>query len=157
MCGHDGHTAVLLAVADWLSREGNEVEPNIVLIFQSAEEITPSGADQLVKQGVLENVDAIFGIHLWQGLEKGKIGLAHGPMMASVDDFEIMIQGSGGHGSTPHETVDPIYVATHLIQSFQGIISRKLNPIHPEVFQLEKLKQEILIILFLIFKTNWYN
>lgn len=140
MCGHDGHTAVLLAVADWLSREGNEVEPNIVLIFQSAEEITPSGADQLVKQGVLENVDAIFGIHLWQGLEKGKIGLAHGPMMASVDDFEITIQGSGGHGSMPHETVDPIYVATHLIQAFQGIISRKLNPIHPGVISIGKIE-----------------
>jgi amidohydrolase len=140
MCGHDGHTAVLLAVAEWLSLEGNEVEPNIVLIFQSAEEITPSGADKLVKQGVLDNVDAIFGIHLWQGMEKGKIGLKPGSMMASVDDFEITIQGSGGHGSMPHETVDPIYVATHLIQSLQGIISRKLNPIHAGVITVGKIE-----------------
>jgi amidohydrolase len=140
MCGHDGHTAVLLAVAEWLSLEGNEVEPNIVLIFQSAEEITPSGADKLVKQGVLDNVDAIFGIHLWQGMEKGKIGLKPGSMMASVDDFEITIQGSGGHGSMPHETVDPIYVATHLIQSLQGIISRKLNPIDAGVITVGKIE-----------------
>lgn len=139
-CGHDGHTAVLLAVAHWLSNNRNEVGPNIVLIFQSAEEITPSGADQLIKQGVLEQVDAIFGIHLWQGLEKGKIGLTHGPMMASIDDFEITIQGSGGHGSMPHETVDPIYVATQVIQSFQSIISRNLNPIDAGVITVGKIE-----------------
>ncbi|QGG50367.1 M20 metallopeptidase family protein [Lysinibacillus pakistanensis] len=131
MCGHDGHTAILLAVAEWLSN--NEVEPNIVLIFQSAEEITPSGADLLIKQGVLEGVDSIFGIHLWQGLEKGKIGLTHGSMMASVDDFEIDILGYGGHGSMPHETIDPIYIASNLIQSFQSIISRGINPVEAGV------------------------
>lgn len=131
MCGHDGHTAILLAVAEWLSR--NEVEPNVVLIFQSAEEITPSGADLLIKQGILEGIDAIFGIHLWQGLEKGKIGLTHGPMMASIDDFEIDIKGYGGHGSMPHETIDPIYIASSLIQAFQSIISRSINPIEAGV------------------------
>ncbi|KRF52564.1 N-acyl-L-amino acid amidohydrolase [Bacillus sp. Soil768D1] len=140
MCGHDGHTAILLAVAEWLSITGNEVEPNIMLIFQSAEEITPSGADLLIKQGVLETVDAIFGIHLWQGLEKGKIGLTHGPMMASIDDFEIIIQGYGGHGSMPHETIDPIYIATNVIQSFQSIISRNLNPIDAGVITVGKIE-----------------
>lgn len=104
MCGHDGHTAILLAVATWISLNREKIEPNIKLIFQSAEEITPSGADLLIQKGVLEDIDAIFGIHLWQGLEKGKIGLTHGPMMASIDDFEIIIQGYGGHGSMPHET-----------------------------------------------------
>ncbi|MDM5232194.1 M20 metallopeptidase family protein [Lysinibacillus pakistanensis] len=138
MCGHDGHTAILLAVAEWLSN--NEVEPNIVLIFQSAEEITPSGADLLIKQGVLEGVDAIFGIHLWQGLEKGKIGLTHGSMMASVDDFEIDILGYGGHGSMPHETIDPIYIASNLIQSFQSIISRGINPIEAGVITVGKVQ-----------------
>jgi len=131
MCGHDGHTAILLAVAEWLSK--NKVEPNVVLIFQSAEEITPSGADLLIKQGILEGIDAIFGIHLWQGLEKGKIGLTHGPMMASIDDFEIDIKGFGGHGSMPHETIDPIYIASNLIQAFQSIISRSINPIEAGV------------------------
>ena len=73
MCGHDGHTAILLAVAEWIAKNKKEIEPNIMLIFQSAEEITPSGADYLIQNGVLEGVDAIFGIHLWQGLKKGKL------------------------------------------------------------------------------------
>ncbi|WP_041098984.1 M20 metallopeptidase family protein [Bacillus badius] len=140
VCGHDGHTAILLAVAEWLSRKSNQIKPNVMLIFQSSEEMTPSGADRLIQQGVLERVDAIFGIHLWQGLEKGKIGLTHGPMMASIDDFEITIQGSGGHGSMPHETIDPIYIATHVIQSFQSIISRRLNPIDAGVITVGQIQ-----------------
>ncbi|WP_418301414.1 M20 metallopeptidase family protein [Lysinibacillus fusiformis] len=140
MCGHDGHTAILLAVAEWVSMNKEKIEPNVLLIFQSAEEITPSGADFLIQNGVLEGVDAIFGIHLWQGLEKGKIGLTHGPMMASVDDFEIEIQGYGGHGSMPHETVDPIYIASHVMQSFQSIISRNLNPIEAGVITVGNIQ-----------------
>ncbi|WP_336634368.1 amidohydrolase [Lysinibacillus fusiformis] len=140
MCGHDGHTAILLAVAEWISMNKEKIEPNVKLIFQSAEEITPSGADFLIQNGVLEGVDAIFGIHLWQGLEKGKIGLTHGPMMASVDDFEIEIQGYGGHGSMPHETVDPIYIASHVMQSFQSIISRNLNPIEAGVITVGSIQ-----------------
>ena len=140
VCGHDGHTAVLLAVSEWVAQNRNLIEHNILLIFQSSEEITPSGADALVKEGILEHVDAIFGIHLWQGLPKGKIGLTHGPMMASADDFEITIEGSGGHGSMPHETVDPIYIATHVIQSLQSIVSRKLNPLKPGVISVGKVE-----------------
>jgi len=140
MCGHDGHTAILLAVAEWISMNREKIEPNIMLIFQSAEEITPSGADFLIQNGVLEGVDAIFGIHLWQGLEKGKMGLTHGPMMASVDDFEIEIQGSGGHGSMPHETIDPIYIASHVMQSFQSIISRNINPIEAGVITVGNIQ-----------------
>ncbi|AJK89022.1 MULTISPECIES: M20 metallopeptidase family protein [Lysinibacillus] len=140
MCGHDGHAAILLAVAEWISMNKEKIEPNVILIFQSAEEITPSGADFLIQNGVLEGVDAIFGIHLWQGLEKGKIGLTYGPMMASVDDFEIEIQGYGGHGSMPHETVDPIYIASHVMQSFQSIISRNLNPIEAGVITVGSIQ-----------------
>lgn len=140
MCGHDGHTAILLAVAEWIAMNKEKCEPNIMLIFQSAEEITPSGADQLIQNGVLDGVDAIYGLHLWQGLEKGKIGLTHGPMMASVDDFEIEIQGRGGHGSMPHETIDPIYIASHLMQSFQSIISRNLNPVEAGVITVGSMQ-----------------
>ena len=140
MCGHDGHTAVLLAVAEWITKHRHEIEPNIMLIFQSAEEISPSGADQLINQGVLDKVDVIFGIHLWQGLEKGKIGTRPGPMMASVDDFEITIKGSGGHGSMPHETIDPIYISTHVIQALQSIISRTLNPMDSGVISVGKIE-----------------
>ncbi|WP_110928137.1 M20 metallopeptidase family protein [Bacillus massiliglaciei] len=139
-CGHDGHTAVLLAVAEWLSENRQAIEPNILLIFQSSEEISPSGANQLIGQGVLDTVDAIFGLHLWQGMTKGKIGLCPGPMMASVEDFEITIQGYGGHGSMPHETVDPIYIATHVIQSLQSIVSRNVNPMDPSVISVGKIE-----------------
>ncbi|MCK9906437.1 M20/M25/M40 family metallo-hydrolase, partial [Frankia sp. Cpl3] len=77
-CGHDGHTAVLLAVAKWLAENRSEVKHNVKLIFQSSEEMLPSGAEILTNQGVVDDVDAVFGIHLWQPLEKGKIGVCHG-------------------------------------------------------------------------------
>ncbi|WP_328589229.1 M20 metallopeptidase family protein [Litchfieldia alkalitelluris] len=140
VCGHDGHTAVLLAVSEWIAQNQDEIEPNILLIFQSSEEITPSGAEALVRDGILENVDEIYGIHLWQGLKKGKIGLTYGPMMASADDFEITIEGSGGHGSMPQDTVDPIYIATHVIQALQSIVSRNLNPVHPSVISVGRIE-----------------
>ncbi|MGM8363906.1 M20 metallopeptidase family protein [Virgibacillus sp. W0181] len=139
-CGHDGHTAVLLAVAEWMAAHSEEIEHNVKFIFQTAEEITPSGAAYLISQGVLEDVDAVFGVHLWQGVEKGKIGLAHGPMMASTDDFEITIEGAGGHGSMPHDTVDPIYISSHIIQGLQSIVSRKTDPIHTKVITVGKIE-----------------
>lgn len=139
-CGHDGHVAVLLAVAEWLSQNREKIEHNVVFIFQSSEEMTPSGAKALIDQGVLSNVDSIFGMHLWQGEEKGKIGLTYGSMMASADEFEIIIKGKGGHGAAPHETIDPIYISTYLIQALQSIISRTLNPIHPGVISIGKIE-----------------
>ncbi|MGM8213432.1 M20 metallopeptidase family protein [Virgibacillus sp. W0430] len=139
-CGHDGHTAILLAVAAWISEHRAEVESNVMLIFQPAEEVTPSGAEHLTKLGVLDQVDAVFGIHLWQGLETGKIGLSHGPMMASADDFEITIEGGGGHGSMPHETVDPIYISSHIIQGLQSIVSRKTDPTQTKVISVGKIE-----------------
>lgn len=139
-CGHDGHTAVLLAVSEWIVNNRQAVDHNILLIFQSSEEITPSGAEYLINQGVLEGVDAIFGLHLWQGMKTGWLGLAHGPQMASCDDFEITIEGYGGHGASPHETVDPIYVSSHLMQALHGIVSRKLNPITPGVITIGKIE-----------------
>jgi amidohydrolase len=140
MCGHDGHTAILLAVAEWIMLHREKVEHNIVLLFQSSEEASPSGADKLIKEGVLEGVDSIYGIHVDAGLAKGQFGTRPGAMMASVDDFEIKIQGSGGHASTPHLTVDPIYIATHVIQALQSIISRKLNPMEASVISVGKIE-----------------
>jgi len=132
-CGHDGHTATLLGAAKWMSENPQLVKNNIVLIFQSSEEASPSGAQQLVKEGVLDGVDVIYGIHYISGMPLGKIGFATGYAMASSDDFDITIEGTGGHGGYPHETVDPIYIATHLIQAFQSIVSRNLNPLHAGV------------------------
>ena len=139
-CGHDGHMAVLLAVAEWLSRHSHEISPNILLIFQSCEEYDPSGAKNLVDKGTLDGVDAIYGIHLWQPLEKGKIGIAHGPMMAAAHDFTITIEGSGGHGSMPHETVDPIYISSHIIQAVQSIVSRNTNPVDSKVISIGSIE-----------------
>lgn len=129
-CGHDGHTAVLLSAAKWMSQNRHLVKNNIVLIFQSSEEASPSGAQQLVKEGIVDSLDAIYGIHLMSTIPLGKIGFAAGPAMASCNDFEIVIKGKGGHGGYPHETIDPIYIASHLIQAFQSIVSRNLNPLH---------------------------
>jgi amidohydrolase len=139
-CGHDGHMAVLLAVADWLSQNKNRISPNILFVFQPSEEAEPSGANDLVEKGVLNEVDAIYGLHLWQPLEKGKIGLTFGPMMAGSDDFTITIEGSGGHGSMPHETVDPIYISSHIIQALQAIVSRNTDPIQSNVISIGSIE-----------------
>lgn len=132
-CGHDGHTAILLAASKWMSSNPHLVKNNIVFIFQSSEEASPSGAQQLVKEGILDGVDVIYGIHLMSTVPLGKIGFAVGPAMASCNDFDIMIKGKGGHGGVPQDTVDPIYIASHLIQAFQSIVSRNLNPLHAGV------------------------
>lgn len=139
-CGHDGHTATLLAVAKWMSENKHLVKNNIVFIFQSSEEASPSGAKQLVEEGVLDGVDVIYGIHYMSSIPLGKIGFATGYAMASSDDFDITIEGKGGHGGSPHETVDPIYIASHLIQAFQSIISRNLNPLHGGVISFGGLQ-----------------
>lgn len=139
-CGHDGHTAVLLAAAKWLSEHRSEVKHNVMFIFQSSEEMLPSGAEILVNEGVVDQVDAVFGIHLWQPLPLGKIGVCHGPMMASADEFRIKIEGKGGHGSMPHDTVDPIYIASHLIGALQSIVSRQVDAIKPSVISIGKIE-----------------
>jgi amidohydrolase len=132
-CGHDGHTAILLAVAKWISGNPGLVKNNITFIFQSSEEASPSGAKRLVEEGILESVDAIYGIHLMSTMPLGKIGFATGYAMASCNDFDITIEGKGGHGGHPNDAVDPIYIASHLIQAFQSIVSRNLNPLHSGV------------------------
>jgi amidohydrolase len=132
-CGHDGHTAILLTVAKWMSVNPHLVKNNILFIFQSSEEASPSGAKQLVQEGILDEVDVIYGIHLMSTLPLGKIGFAEEFAMASSDDFNITIEGIGGHGGYPHDAVDPIYISTHLIQAFQSVVSRSLNPLHAGV------------------------
>ncbi|WP_028778309.1 M20 metallopeptidase family protein [Shimazuella kribbensis] len=139
VCGHDGHTAILLSVAKWASENRYRIKPNLVFVFQSAEEMGPSGAEALIEQGLLELLDEIYGLHLWQPLKKGKIGLLSGSMMASSDEFELVIHGSGGHGALPHETIDPIFVASQVISGIQSIISRKINPMEPAVITVGKV------------------
>ena len=139
-CGHDGHTSILLAVARWMTENREHVKHNIKLVFQSSEELAPSGAEQLVKEGVLEEVDVVFGLHLMSSLPKGQIGVCPGPMMASSDDFEITIYGKGGHGASPHETIDPTIVAAHLILGIQSIISRQMDPMEAGIVSIGTLR-----------------
>lgn len=139
-CGHDGHTSILLAVTKWISENRHLVPHNIVLVFQSSEEMPPSGAEILVKEGVLNNVDLVLGLHLMSSLEKGVVGIKEGPIMASSDDFDITILGHGGHGSAPHETVDASYIAGQLIVAMQSIVSRRIKPIEPAVISVGQLQ-----------------
>lgn len=139
MCGHDGHTAILLAVAKWLSEHRDACRHNILFLFQSSEEALPSGAEALVQEGAIDEADVVFGLHLMQNLPLGKIGVCEGAIMSAADDFTIHIEGKGGHGSMPHETVDPTYIASHIIFALQSIVSRRLTPLEPAVISVGKM------------------
>lgn len=132
-CGHDGHTAILLAVAEWVASHADRLRTSVRFIFQSSEEQIPSGAERLVRLGVLEGVDHIFGLHLWQEVEKGKVGVVEGPMMASTDDFDITLTGPGGHGAMPQDSIDLIVTAARLVTDLQTIVARKQDPLRPLV------------------------
>ncbi|WP_017727665.1 M20 metallopeptidase family protein [Halalkalibacterium ligniniphilum] len=132
-CGHDGHTASLLVLAKALSEEREQLAGKIVFIHQHAEEVTPGGAIEMIADGCLDGVDVIFGTHLWSTSPYGEIGYRSGAIMAAADSFEINIQGKGGHGASPHETVDSIVVASSYVQSVQQIISRNIDPLKSAV------------------------
>ena len=132
-CGHDGHMAILMGVAQALAARRDKFRGRVVLLFQPAEEKFPGGAQQMVAEGALEGVNAIFGLHLWQNLPTGTVGTVRGPMMAQPDVFEIEVTGRGGHGSMPHQTVDPILTAAHIVTAVQSIVSRNSDPLKPLV------------------------
>ncbi|MGI6574846.1 MAG: M20 metallopeptidase family protein [bacterium] len=136
-CGHDGHVAMLLGAAMLLSQERDHLSGNVKFIFQPAEE-SSAGALPMIKEGVLDNpkVDAIVGAHLWPELEAGDVGIQYGPTMGAVDNFWITIKGKGGHGAMPHEGVDAIVVAAHVICALQQIVSRQINAADPTVVSI---------------------
>ncbi|MBB3299974.1 hippurate hydrolase [Rhizobium sp. BK077] len=127
-CGHDGHTAILLAAARYLSENGN-FNGTLRLIFQPAEEIG-AGARKMISEGLFERfpVDAVFGLHNWPGVPTGKFGFVAGPAMASVDKAIIKIIGKGGHGAEPHRTVDPVLASASFITALQSVVSRNVDP-----------------------------
>jgi amidohydrolase len=138
-CGHDGHVAIGLEVARRLAAV---VLPGTVkLAFQPAEELS-GGAGAMIEAGVLEQpaVEAAFGIHLWNEMPVGTIGVMPGPMMASVDEFEITITGKGGHAAVPHLAIDPILVAAHLITALQSIVSRRRDPFEEGVVSVTQVQ-----------------
>jgi amidohydrolase len=131
-CGHDAHVATLLGVAEVLSKMKSTLNGRLKFIFQPAEE-GEGGAKYMIDDGALDGADAIIGAHMWNYQEVGTIGVKSGPVMAAADGFDIQIKGVGGHGAAPQGTVDAIVVASHLIQSFQTIVSRNTNPLESTV------------------------
>jgi len=139
-CGHDGHMAIIMGAAKILSQMKDRFSGKVVFLFQPSEERIPGGAKLMIEEGALEGVDAIFGLHLWQNLATGIVGVVKGPMMAQPDAFSITIKGKGGHGSMPQQTVDPILVASQLVVNVQSIVSRSIDPLKPVVVSFGTIK-----------------
>ncbi|SER78001.1 M20 family metallopeptidase [Psychrobacillus sp. OK032] len=132
-CGHDGHTATLLAVAKVLQDNRDQLEGNVVLLHQHAEEKCPGGAIAMIEDGCLEGVDVVFGTHLLTKVPTGFYGYRKGYTMAASDQFVIKIHGKGGHGASPHETVDAIAIGSQVVNQLQHIVSRQVNPLKSAV------------------------
>lgn len=139
-CGHDGHMAILLAAARALSKMREQVPGTLVFCFQPGEEGF-AGNQLMIDDGALENphVDRTFALHLYSGLEAGKIGVRDGAFFASSDRFELVLNGKGGHGAMPHTSHDPIVAAAQLVTMFQTIASREIAPKDPVVVTVGKL------------------
>jgi len=129
-CGHDGHVAIALAAATRLAGESGA--PPLRFLFQPAEE-RGGGARACVADGAMEDVRAAIGLHLWNQLPVGKVGVHRGAMMAAVDEFEIEVVGRGGHGAAPHETSDPIVAAARIVEALQSVVAREVSPLDSAV------------------------
>jgi amidohydrolase len=138
-CGHDGHTAMLLGAAHYLSQQRN-FDGTIYVIFQPAEE-GGAGARAMMEQGLFEQctMDAVFGMHNWPGAPVGTFGVTPGPMMASSNEFEVIVKGKGAHAAQPHKGVDPIMVAVQIAQGWQTIVSRNKSPIDAGVLSITQI------------------
>ena len=138
-CGHDGHTAMLLAAARYLAQH-RDFDGTVYVVFQPAEE-GHGGAKKMIEDGLfrLFPMDAIFGMHNWPGMDVGTFAVTAGPVMASSNTFEIRLEGRGGHGAMPHLGHDPVMAAVALAQSFQTIITRNLDPLQPAVLSVTQI------------------
>lgn len=133
-CGHDGHTSILahtaLAAAPNRDRLGGPVR----FVFQPAEE-GPGGALPMIEEGILKDppIEAAFGLHLWSMVPTGVVAITSGPMLAAADEFELIVQGRGGHGAYPHETVDAVYVGSQIVVALQSLVARNTDPFQTAV------------------------
>ena len=138
-CGHDGHTSIALAVADILSKRRAELNGNVKFLFQPAEEVI-GGAEPMVKEGAMQGVDAVIGLHLISSYPVGRVGVRSGPVFASADKFTVNVRGKGGHAAMPSEAVDPIVIAAYIITAFQTLISRETSPFSPAVITIGRVE-----------------
>jgi amidohydrolase len=136
LCGHDAHTAMLIGTARILSYFKSSLKANIRFIFQPCEEAFPGGALSMIADGALEDVDEIYGIHVFPLYPVGQYATCPGPMLAQSDTFEITITGRGGHAAFPHLTVDPIIVGTQFVNAAQSVVSRNVNPLDSAVVSI---------------------
>jgi hippurate hydrolase len=135
-CGHDGHTATLLATAQYLARH-RDFDGTVYLIFQPAEE-GGGGAREMIQDGLFERfpMDAVFGLHNWPGMPVGSFAASPGPVMASSNEFHITIRGKGAHAALPHNGIDPVPVACQMVMAFQTIITRNKKPVDAGVISV---------------------
>jgi hippurate hydrolase len=135
-CGHDGHTAMLLGAAKYLS-ENRNFNGTVHLIFQPAEE-GERGADKMIEEVLFERFpcDAVFGMHNWPALPKGRIAMRPGPLMAASDTFELTVVGRGGHAALPHLAVDPLVTASQIVLALQTLVSRNVDPVDTAVISV---------------------
>jgi amidohydrolase len=134
-CGHDGHISILLAVANILSKRRAELTGNVKFIFQPAEEVV-GGAEPMVKEGAMQGVDGVIGLHLISNYAFGRVGVRAGTVFASADKLLLTVKGKGGHAAMPHGSVDPIVIAAYIITALQTLISRETSPFSPAVITI---------------------
>lgn len=135
-CGHDAHTAMLMGAAKVLCHMRSQLCGSIKFIFQPAEEVPPGGARELVDKGVVDDVDKIFGLHVFPTSPTGKITLKEGVYVASSDNFDITIFGQGGHGSMPQFCIDPVVIGAEVVTALQSVVARNLDPINAPVLTI---------------------